>query len=98
MFINPAIDNACVTQTMLRERAVDLKVDLSIVIYGVKASLRSGSSCLDKDIRWKVLSHALLLAFLSVDPATCVRLQVTRMLICFELIGQSSSVCLICDL
>lgn len=70
MLINPAIDNACVTQTMVREKAVDCKVHLLIVIYGVEASLRSGSSCLDKDIRCKVLSHALLVAFLSVDPAS----------------------------
>jgi hypothetical protein len=77
MFINPAIDNACVTQTMVRENAVDCKVDLSIVIYGVQASLRSGSSCLDKDIRCKVLSHALLVAFLLVGPTSCFKMSCT---------------------
>jgi hypothetical protein len=35
---------------------VDCKVDLSIVIYGVEATLRSGSSCLDKDIRCTVIN------------------------------------------
>ena len=33
-----------------RGSALDCKVDLSIVIYGVEANLRSGSSCLDKHI------------------------------------------------
>ena len=34
-----------------RGSALDCKADLSIVIYGVEANLRSGSSCLDKHIR-----------------------------------------------